>query len=788
MKAKQVISGALAVWMTAMTIPAAYAAKSDYTDYATRGQVVEMLLSAADDYNPNVQEKDIIKGRKAGAVDLDKDALVTRAEAFVMLSRAFGTLSTPKGDNDRNGYPASNFTDIPFWAKLELENVWNAKITSGTSATTFSPNQKVSKREMQLLIQRVFALQGSNLRDDFYATINKAVLDSSTILPGYVGTGEFMDLGQQANEKIAGLIQEIVASGGKNAGEKNIAVFYNNILDQKARDQAGLQPIQKYLDEIRQSKNLSELMQVHNQIGNDLGSYMLLGFGLTIDNKNSSNHMVAFGLLTPSLGASGYMDTTSAQKQAYLQYVQTLFQLGGSNKADAAQQAQMVWSTEADIAANSLTVQESADIDKTYHVYSMQQLQNLFPNVDLGEVYKITGLQSTDRILVTDEKQLKACASLFQEKNLETLKTMMLFNLLASYGGCLNHEFTDAVNAFNQAYYGIEGTVSDADRAAQLVQSTLSDSLGEAYVSRYFSNKAKQDVEEMVQEMVAVYKERINQLDWMSQATKEKAIRKLDTMKIHIGYPDRWNSDLEGLALKSAEEGGSYFENVIAMSKAYRLSSKDAQNEPVDKDQWSLAPYTVNACYSSLSNTIEFPAAILQKPFYDVNASREENLGGIGYIIAHEITHAFDNNGAKYDENGNAANWWTEQDYEKFQSLCQRVVDFYDGQEIAPGIFCDGELTLSENIADLGAIACITQIEGQNKTPDYKTLYTSASKIWCSSYAREMRISLSQSDVHAPDKLRGGLIFANFDSFYQAFDIQPNDGMYVAPEDRVQIW
>lgn len=292
----------------------------------------------------------------------------------------------------------------------------------------------------------------------------------------------------------------------------------------------------------------------------------------------------------------------------------------------------------------------------------------------------------------------------------------------------------------------------------------------------------------MVRDILSVYKDRINALTWMSDVTKAKAIRKLETMTLQIGYPDTWEDTLKDAPILSVAEGGSFFQNTVEIGQAYQRKQVQDQQGSVDKTQWLMTPDTVNACYVLVFNSILFPAAILQPPFYDPDASYEKNLGGIGYVIAHEITHAFDNNGAKYDENGNAADWWTQEDKAAFRTLCQQVVALYDGKECAPGITCNGALTLSENIADLGAIACITELAGRQETPDYQALYTAASQIWCTSRTREMKQYLAQNDVHGPEKLRGGLVFAQFEEFYDAFGIREGDGMYLAPADRVTIW
>lgn len=229
--------------------------------------------------------------------------------------------------------------------------------------------------------------------------------------------------------------------------------------------------------------------------------------------------------------------------------------------------------------------------------------------------------------------------------------------------------------------------------------------------------------------------------------------------------------------IRPAPEDGSYFQNLAEIRKTTQAVNAAKLDKPVDRDEWSISPYEVNA-YNILDLTIiEFPAAILQAPIYDPNASYETKLGGVGYVIGHEITHAFDNNGAKFDETGNAADWWTAADYAAFNSLCQAVVDYYDGQECVPGIICDGELTLSENIADLGALACVTQIASGLENPDYGALYRNAAAVWASIGIREYQLYLARTDIHAHNKLRVNLVLQSCVEFYEAFGITEGNGM-----------
>lgn len=292
----------------------------------------------------------------------------------------------------------------------------------------------------------------------------------------------------------------------------------------------------------------------------------------------------------------------------------------------------------------------------------------------------------------------------------------------------------------------------------------------------------------MVDNLITTYEKRIKALDWMSETTKAKAIKKLDTMIVKIGYPEKWDTTLDKVAIKTYDDGGSLFSNTFAVSTAYINNLKAELGKSVDRTKWATSVYTVNAYYNPLNNEIMFPAGILQAPFYDINAKAEENLGGIGMVIGHEISHAFDNNGSAFDENGNAKNWWTDEDFKKFKEKNQDLINFYNGIEVIPGILNDGLLTLSENVADLGGMAASLQVVSEMSNPDYKAYFENNAEIWKFTTTKEISAYLSTNDVHSANKIRANRTITNFLEFYETYGIKPGDGMYVAPEDRVSIW
>lgn len=780
MKMKKIIAAGMAAAM----LLANTALASDM--YATRGEVADMLLTAADDYNKNVLRSDIIKGY-GGDGELHEDWNINRAEALVMLARAFGTLPELTGHNARVALKSGDFTDIPDWARPELQPVLDAGLAAGTADGIFSPYDDVTKEQMDIFIKRAYALFGTNEKDDFYAAVNKDALNSLELKPGRMIAGALYDLQDDSMEKVNGIIGDAIENGGeKGSKEQKIADFYNNILDTESRNEIGAAPIKPYLADIDAAKSTKELADVQIKLIKNLYTAPFTAFSVITDFKDNTKYIMYFAAAEPYLTKDFYLNGTDAQKASYLKYLKTVLEIAGENISD--KQLEDFYGFEKLLAEKKLNPEEGNNVDKIYNIYTPDEIQALFPSIDLSEVLGSLALKSEDRILVTDEELTKEFAGLFSDENLEILKTAAKLSVLLNYGGALNTDFTDAANTFNQELLGISGAYSDEELASMTVAGIMPDYIGELYAERYFTREAKENVLKMVQDIVSVYKERIESLDWMSAETKAKALNKLDKMGVKIGYPDKWNSYLDSADIKSKADGGSYFDNILEIAGANMKCMSERQGASPDKTEWNMYPYTVNACYSATSNDITFPAAILQPPMYDVNVSYEENLGAIGYIIAHEITHAFDNNGAKFDENGNAADWWTAEDYAEFEKRCEKMVYFYDRQEGIAGVPMNGRQTLSENVADNGAVQCITEVASRLENPDYAKLYRSMAKAWASTKTREYAKYAAGTDVHSEDKLRVNRVVVNCDEFYRTFGITEGDGMWVAPADRVKIW
>ena len=388
-------------------------------------------------------------------------------------------------------------------------------------------------------------------------------------------------------------------------------------------------------------------------------------------------------------------------------------------------------------------------------------------------------------MVVTDPEGLKKVSELYQEKHLEALKALLQYRVIAHYSDYLSEDLIAAKAQYEGVANGAVDIPTTDVLAQSAVEENFSDMVGKVYVKNHFSEKSKADIQAMVQEIKQTYAERIKAVQWMSEETKMQALKKLDTMVVKIGYPDQWR-DYSNYSIQPKEEGGSIV-SAVEMIKTQELQEEVAQlKQPFDKSQFGMPAHMVNAYYSPGSNEIVFPAGILQAPFYDPNASPEENLGGIGAVIGHEISHAFDKSGSQFDEKGNLVNWWKPEDLEKFDKKVQQAADIYSKLEVAPGYYVNGEISTGEIMADLGGLTVAIDL-AQKKGYDTKKVFESYGKVWREVTTQEFAIA-NISDEHPPAKYRVNNIVNQIDQFYKDFDVKEGDPMYVKPEERLRVW
>ena len=783
--ARKWIAGALAAFLLALSSGVGFAAQDIE---ATRGVVLSMLLEAADSYRPDVKAEDIMHGDERGLRENDP---VTRAEALVMLNRAFGGFPEQKGHNKNVAIPKGAFTDIPVWAEGELAPVFDAGLVAGTAAGIFSPDDTVTVGQMQLFIQRAYAAYGANLKDNFYAAVNHGALETLVFKNGSTEAGTLQDISEKTGSQVAEIILKAARSTPEpGSAQEKIKILYDNIMDIDTRNQLGIEPIRAQLDAIDNAKTLADLDEIEIMEGAGVASSLLVDFGLSIDMQDSTSYIPLFSPAEALCSKQVYTGELPVQKNAYLKYITTLLQLCGHDATEAAKRAEEYVSFEALLSGASLDIAEQYDVKKTYNIYTFAQLQQMFPAIDLKKVLDKTGLAADGRIWVMDTGLLEQAAGMMTDENIDAVKNYARTALILSSADFFGEEFRQAYNVYTQEITGTAGSATLQEAAVALVSDMLYDYVGQAYAEMYCSAQMVADVTNMIHDVVAVYKERIANLSWMSAETKQKALKKLDTMHINVGAPDysKITNPLSEANMRSAAQGGSYYQNAMEIAKAKLRETARLSKTGVDRTQWVTTPHTVNAFYMPNCNSINFPAAFLQAPVYDVSGSYEANMGALGTVIAHEITHAFDSNGSQYDEDGNVVNWWTAEDAAAFGVLCGRVIAYFDGAEAAPGIAVDGELTLTENIADLGALACITQIGENTKEFDFKKMYESYAALWMSTTTRDCLQMLAFSDPHSADSVRVNRVLQSIDKFYETYGIAPGDGMYIPPEERVTVW
>ncbi|TVX89755.1 M13-type metalloendopeptidase [Paenibacillus agilis] len=782
---KKVISLFIAMTMALSFNVSVYADKTPPP--ATRGEIVNSLLTAADAYNPKINKEAIIKGHKDG--NLKENEPVKKVEALVMLSRAFGELPEPVGNDLRTRTFDVAFTDVPPWAKKDIDKLIKAGILTAKPDGSLGAYDPITNAEFQTIITRVWALKGSHVNDDFYETINKQWLNKSVIPEGEVMNEVFFELRQQNKDEIVKIIDDLaVKTFAEGTEEQKLIDFYASALDTESRNKQGVQPIQKYLKAIDEAKTLDKLVLADLAMENEIGLSLLFSFTVMGDAKNSTKNALYHIGLTMGLDKTSFVTENVKTKAAYIQYMTKLLILTGEERAAAKARAEKVYTMEKSLAAVSLDLHEMGNVDHYYNPLTIEQFDDLHKEIDMKQVLKSLKLDSVEKVISSDVKRAQKGAEWMTEANLDVLKAYSKVRLLATTAHLLSKPFDDATNEFNAVLYGIVGKKTDRENAITLTRSTMRGFIEQTYVEKHFSSEAKKDVEQMVDKLIDTYEKRIKTLDWMSEPTKAKAIKKLDTMIVKIGYPDKWDTTLNKVTIKNYEKGGSLFSNTYAVNKANVDSMKAKLGKPVDRTEWSVPAYAVNAYFDPFNNEIIFPAGILQAPFYDTKAKPEANLGAIGMVIGHEISHAFDNNGAAFDEHGNAKNWWTDEDFKKFKEKNQALIEFYNGVEIIPGVLNDGQLTLGENIADLGGMAASLQVVSEMSNPDYKAYFESNAKMWRFTTTKEYAIFSSTAVSQSDSKIRTNRTIVNFQEFYDTYGIKPGDGMYVAPGDRVSIW
>lgn len=634
-------------------------------------------------------------------------------------------------------------------------------------------------------------------QEDFYTAINKEWLDTAKVKEGYTNSSNFTQLSDQASSDVQILFDELLQNAStldQTSTAKKMVNLYKNYMDKEARNVQGMAPIQPYLEKVQQVKSVEDYTKLVSD-ETMIQFNPLYSFQVAPDMKDSNSKCLTLVSTSLRLNDADYYteptEIANKRQEEMGHYLTKLFQLAGYSKKVSKDKVAILFAFEKEIAASMMgtkAVTTHPNIyEAIYNVYTLEQLEEATPQLQLTKVMKMLGYDQAKVLVIQEPLWLQTMDTLYNDEHIEAIKTYMEAVILQSAAPYLSDEFVKAHQALNHALLGVEGELPLEQQAFQVVNAAFEDEIGRLYVEKYFSKEGKDDVEMLVEEIIDTYKQRIKALDWMSEATKQNALLKLETMQVKIGYPDKWE-DFDGLVIKPYEEGGNLFENMLTIQMYMNDKELKKIDESVDKQAFLMPPQTVNACYSPLSNDITFPAAILRAPFYDINSKKEANMGAIGMIIAHEITHAFDNTGARFDEKGNLKNWWTEEDYRKFEEKAQKVRDYYSKIEALPGQYINGDLTVGENIADIGAMACMLDIMEDLPAADYKTFFESWARVWRMVAPDAYKTQLLQQDSHAPNKARVNEVVKQFEVFHTTYEVEEQDAMYLGKDKRLSIW
>jgi putative endopeptidase len=639
---------------------------------------------------------------------------------------------------------------------------------------------------------------------DFFRFVNGTWLNNTEIPADRVRWGSFDELRQKTDVDALRILDEASKDPKyTSTTDQGKAVnLYKTIMDTVARDKAGIKPLKPYLAKINAVKNVADLQKLMIEMASE-GGIGFFSVGVGTDAKNSNKNVVNVGPGSVGLPDRDYYvseDADSKEKrEKYVLHVARMLEFLGEKPAAAKKNAEKILALETAMSQPRFDRVERRDRRKSYNPMTIADLQKLNNSVNWEKYITGIGLPKVDTLIVSQPKYMQALETIFNENKVEDWKAYMRWTLLNSSASKLSTTIEKA----NWDFYSktLSGAIKQRPRnegALQVVNGPTGEALGKLYVEKMFPAEAKAKAEKMIKNVIRAFETRINNLSWMSEATKVQAIQKLNKMSVKIGYPDKWK-DYSALTIKSPAEGGSYFENSKNITNWNFKRNIDKLGKPVDKTEWGMSPQTVNAYFNPSNNEIVFPAAILQPPFYDYKADEAVNYGGIGAVIGHEISHGFDDSGSRYNSDGNLVNWWTDEDLKQFTALGTALADQYSALEPLPGTKVDGKFTLGENIGDLGGINAaydglqLYLKENGNPglidgfTPEQR-LFISWATIWRSKMRDEAIKNQVKTDPHSPAMYRAYVPLLNLETFHQAFDIKPGDGMYLAPEKRVKIW
>lgn len=633
---------------------------------------------------------------------------------------------------------------------------------------------------------------------DFYQYACGGWMKAHPLTAEYARFGSFDLLAENNREQLKSLIGEL-AGKPETPGSvaQKIGDLYNVAMDSVKLNADGVEPIRGELEKIAAITDVKEMSKIVAEMRRKgFDAYFVLGVGA--DEKNSTMNIVYAYQSGMSLGEREYYldndDHTREIREKYRMHVANMFRLAGFTDEEARKDADAVLKVETMLAEAAYDNVKLRDPQANYHKMKVADLKREVPGIDWDVYLAAAGLGDIEELNVGQPEVLEAVAGIWNKLPLDEQKAYLQWKVLDEAGSYLSDAFAaESFDFYGKTLSGQQQIKPRWKRAVGTVNGVLGEAVGQMYVEKYFPAAAKERMTALVANLQSALGERIKNLTWMSEETKAKALEKLSTIYVKVGYPNKWR-DYSGLEIKD----DSYWGNIERSNEFdYNYMIADA-GKPVDRDRWFMTPQTVNAYYNPTTNEICFPAGILQYPFFDMNADDAFNYGAIGVVIGHEMTHGFDDQGRQYDKEGNLADWWTEADAVNFEAGTQKLVNHFDSIEVLPGLFANGKLTLGENIADHGGLQVaytafkeatagkeLPVIDGF--TPEQR-FFLAYANVWAGNIRDEQIRVQTKSDPHSLGRWRVNGALPHINAWYEAFGIQEGDPLYLAPEKRAVIW
>lgn len=636
-------------------------------------------------------------------------------------------------------------------------------------------------------------------QQDFYEYACGGWIKKNPIPDEFANYGQFDVLREKARKQVQDLIlnlEEDPSSKEKGSIAQKISDLYRQGMDEKRLNEEGAQPIFPTLNTLNEKIKNDDFTSLITWLHLGLDS-SFFSSGVGPDPADSNKNILHIGETGLSLGDRDYYleenETNKKILEAFEVYVKTIMSLTGYNEKEAERVWKTVIKIETKLAQIKMTREERRNPVLRHNIYSVDQLEKEFPVLEWNKYFEGLGINNLKSVNVGSVKFLRDLPSILAEISQEELQDYLAYSLISNSSGLMSDEFIDAnFEMFGRVMSGQKEKKPRWKRAMAIPDSMFGEAVGQLYVNKFFPKENKDYMLTLVENLRTSLDSHISHLTWMSEETKSKAREKLAVMGVKIGYPDKWK-DYSEIQIDPYK---TYLDNVQEASIWFTKDNYAKLNKPVDKEEWHMTPQTVNAYYSPIVNEICFPAAILQPPFFNIEAEDAVNYGAIGVVIGHEMTHGFDDQGRQFDKNGNLTDWWLPKDAEKFNALAEVLVNQFDKVEIAPGVYANGRFTLGENIADQGglniAFSAYEALKNDDKKIDgfspLQQFYLSYANVWGGSIREEEKLARTKTDPHSLAKNRVNITLRNIDAFYDAFDIKPGDEMFIPKEERVTIW